>query len=151
MSSGVERFTLATIGLGIEITTHSQGTHTAQDAAAAVGAEVGAIVKSLVFMAGGRPLLVLASGPNRVDPLLIGQELDLVLVKADADEVKAHTGFSIGGVPPFGHPAPLRTIMDRDLFVFEQVWAAAGSSNAVFPISPQRLHEISGAEVLPIS
>lgn len=151
MSSGVERFAQATVGLGIEITTHAQGTHTAQEAAAAVGAEVGAIVKSLVFMAAGSPLLVLASGPNRVDPLLIGEELDLVLVKADADEVKTHTGFSIGGVPPFGHPTPLRTIMDKDLFVFEQLWAAAGSSNAVFQISPQRLQEISGAEVLPIS
>jgi prolyl-tRNA editing enzyme YbaK/EbsC (Cys-tRNA(Pro) deacylase) len=145
MAKGVERFRAATAGLGLSITTHSDSTHTAEEAAAAVGAAVGAIVKSLVFMVDDAPLLVLVSGPNRVDAGLIGLSVGAVLEKADANHVKTHTGFSIGGVPPFGHPGPVRTLMDEDLFAFDVVWAAAGSSTSVFSISPQRLQELSGA------
>lgn len=151
MVRGTDRFMAATAGLGLTITTHVESTHTAEEAAAAVGAPVGAIVKSLVFMAAGAPLLVLASGPNRVDPGLIGESLGLVLQKASAEEVKVHTGFSIGGVPPLGHPAPLRTVMDRDFFTFEVLWAAAGSSSSVFSLSPERLRELSGAEIMRIA
>lgn len=151
MSKGLERFRTATADLGLTITVHEESTHTAQDAADAVGAPVGAIVKSLVFVAEGQPLLVLASGPNRVDPEALGQRLGLELGKADADTVKLATGYSIGGVPPFGHPQALRTVMDEDFFAFKEVWAAAGSASAVFPISPERLVEISGATVVKVT
>lgn len=150
MAKGVDRFLAATAGLELEITTHSESTHTAEEAAAAVGTAVGAIVKSLVFMVEDSPLLVLVSGPNRLDPELIGNALGASLHKANADEVKAHTGFSIGGVPPFGHPSPVRTLMDEDFFAFDTVWAAAGSSTSVFPISPQRLQSLSQATVLRV-
>lgn len=151
MASGVDRFRAATAGIELDIRVHEESTHTAQEAADAVGAPVGAIVKSLVFMAQDEPLLVLVSGPNRVDPDTLGTALETVLGKADADMVKRHTGYSIGGVPPFGHPHPLRTIMDEDLMAFETVWAAAGSPSAVFPIDPERLRELAQAHVLPVS
>lgn len=145
MSKGVNRFRQATAGLNLEITIHEESTHTAQEAADAVGAPVGAIVKSLVFIANQEPLLVLASGVNRVNPEALGERLGMTLLKADADTVKAATGYSIGGVPPFGHPTVLRTVMDEDFFAFEELWAAAGSATAVFPIAPGRLQKISGA------
>jgi prolyl-tRNA editing enzyme YbaK/EbsC (Cys-tRNA(Pro) deacylase) len=150
VAKGLERFLAATAGLDLEITTHSESTHTAQEAAAAVGTTVGAIVKSLVFMVEDSPLLVLVSGPNRLDLELVGTALGLSLEKASADEVKLHTGFSIGGVPPFGHPAPVRTLMDEDFFGFDLVWAAAGTSTSVFPISPQRLQTLSQATVMRV-
>jgi prolyl-tRNA editing enzyme YbaK/EbsC (Cys-tRNA(Pro) deacylase) len=151
MSKGLARFQAATEGLGLTVTTHAHSTHAAEEAAAAVGAPVGAIVKSLVFKVDGNPLLVLASGPNRVDSALIGDALGIQVEKADADLVKTHTGYSIGGVPPFGHPTPLRTLMDEDFFAFDEVWAAAGSANSVFPISPTRLHELTSATVMAVS
>ena len=151
MSKGVERFLAATDGLNLDITIHQESTHTAQEAADAVGAPVAAIVKSLVFIADGEPLLVLASGPNRVNPEALGERLGVELGKADADAVKASTGYSIGGVPPFGHPSALRTVMDEDFFACTELWAAAGSASAVFPITPQRLQELSGAVVLKVT
>jgi prolyl-tRNA editing enzyme YbaK/EbsC (Cys-tRNA(Pro) deacylase) len=151
VSKGVERFTAATTELNLEITIHQESTHTAQEAADAVGAPVAAIVKSLVFIADGEPLLVLASGPNRVNPEALGERLGVELGKADADAVKASTGYSIGGVPPFGHPRSLRTVMDEDFFACATLWAAAGSASAVFPITPQRLQELSGALVVKVT
>jgi prolyl-tRNA editing enzyme YbaK/EbsC (Cys-tRNA(Pro) deacylase) len=108
-------------------------------------------VKSLVFVADGEPILVLASGPNRVNVDALGSALGVALGKADADFVKKATGYSIGGVPPFGHPAPLRTVMDEDFFLLETLWAAAGSPSAVFPMSPQRLQELSRASVMKVT
>lgn len=125
-------------------------THTAQEAAAAVGAPVGAIVKSLLFLVEDEPLLVLASGANRVDAALLSNQLGGTVTMADARTVKQHTGSSIGGVPPFAHPAALRTVMDEDLLAFDPVWAAAASANAVFAIAPERLAEISNATVLRV-
>lgn len=151
MATGVERFQAATSHLKLDIRVHEESTHTAQEAADAVGAPVGAIVKSLVFLAHDEPLLVLVSGPNRVDPEALGARLGKALGKADADSVKAHTGYSIGGVPPFGHPHPLWTVMDEDLMAFETVWAAAGSPSAVFPIAPERLRELAQARLLPVT
>lgn len=147
VSKGVQRFLGHTAGLELEVREMSESTHTAQEAADAVGAPVGAIVKSLVFMADGEPLLVLASGPNRVNVQALGERLGVTLEKADADQVKASTGYSIGGVPPFGHPNPIRCVMDRDFLALDELWAAAGSAQAVFPISPERLQELSGAVV----
>jgi prolyl-tRNA editing enzyme YbaK/EbsC (Cys-tRNA(Pro) deacylase) len=121
------------------------GTRTAVDAAAAVGCDVGAICKSLVFRVGDEPLLVIASGANRVD------EERFDAVKADAAFVREQTGFAIGGVPPYGHPRPLRTIVDEDLLGYETVWAAAGTPTAVFPIAPDELVRRTGATVQRVS
>jgi prolyl-tRNA editing enzyme YbaK/EbsC (Cys-tRNA(Pro) deacylase) len=121
------------------------GTRTAADAAAAIGCEVGAICKSLVFRVGDEPLLVIASGANRVDE----QRFDAV--KADASFVREHTGYAIGGVPPYGHARPLRTILDEDLLAYETVWAAAGSPTSVFPIAPDELVRRTGASVRRVS
>jgi prolyl-tRNA editing enzyme YbaK/EbsC (Cys-tRNA(Pro) deacylase) len=151
VAKGVERFRAQTLHLDLTIVEHTHSTHTAQEAADAVGAPVEAIVKSLVFIADDRPLLVLVSGPNRVNAEALGDRLGWVLHKADADVVKSATGFSIGGVPPFGHPQPLETVMDEDFFALEEVWAAAGSATAVFALSPQRLQELSHARVLPVT
>ena len=110
-----------------------QGTRTAADAAAAIGCEVGAICKSLVFRVGEEPLLVIASGANRVDEGRFGAE------KADAAFVRDQTGFAIGGVPPFGHLRAIETIVDEDLLAYATVWAAAGTPSSVFPIAPADL------------
>ncbi len=151
MSKGVTRFLEATAGLDLQVTEMDDSTHTAQEAADAVGAPVAAIVKSLVFLADGQPLLVLVSGPNRVDVDALGQRLDVTLTKADADTVKDATGYSIGGVPPFGHPNRLRCVMDEDFMVVEQLWAAAGSAKAVFPIAPEKLRELSQASLIQVT
>ncbi len=124
------------------------GTRTAADAAAAIGCEVGQIVKSLVFRAGhgGPVVLVLCSGSNTVDAER------LKLVKADADFVRQVTGFSIGGVPPWGWTTtPGQTIIDRDLLSYEQIWAAAGTPRSVFALSPSELVARTGGEVAAIA
>ena len=147
---GVARFLERTAGLNLDIREMSETTHTAAEAAAAVGAPVEAIVKSLVFALDGEPLLILVSGPHRVDTALVGEYVNGVLDKANAQMVKEASGYSIGGVPPFGHSTSLRCLMDEDLLALEKVWAAAGSSRAVFPISPQRLAELSSAEIVRV-
>ena len=148
--TGVARFLERTAGLDLEVREMSETTHTAAEAAKAVGAPVEAIVKSLVFALDGEPLLILVSGPNRVDTALVGEYVNGVLNKADAQMVKEASGYSIGGVPPFGHSTSLRCLMDEDLLALEMVWAAAGSARAVFPISPWRLAELSSAEIVRV-
>ena len=118
---------------------------TAPEAAAAVGVEVGAIVKSLVFRCGDEAVLALVSGANRADEARLEEEFGAPVARADADFARAATGFSIGGVPPLGHPAPLRTLVDEDLLGYEVVWAAAGTPHAVFPIEPAELAGSSAA------
>jgi prolyl-tRNA editing enzyme YbaK/EbsC (Cys-tRNA(Pro) deacylase) len=138
-------------GLAIEVHHFAEGTRTAQEAARAVGASLGQITKSMVFVADGKPVLVLTSGPNRVDAAKVAQHLGANQVRrASADEVRTATGFAIGGVPPFGHSQPLTVLFDRDLLQFETIWAAAGTPNAVFAIEPGRLAEASGAVVADI-
>ena len=156
-AAGVARFLAAVEPLGLhpEIREFDESTHTAAEAAAAIGCEVAAIVKSLVFEAtepGGTtaPLLVLASGPNRVDTAALGARLGIAIGKADANVVKAASGYSIGGVPPLGLLTPMRTICDETLLALPVVWAAAGSATAVFSIEPHELVRLGGAEVLPI-
>jgi len=106
----------------------------AADAAAALGVPVGAIVKSLIFAADGNPVLVLASGDHQVDTEAVARLLGAGQVRrADADLVRAASGFPIGGVPPLAHPEPLTTIVDRHLESFAVLWAAAGTPHAVFP------------------
>ena len=122
-----------------------EGTRTAQDAAAAIGCSVGQIVKSLVFLRDGEPILVLCSGANTVDAQRLG------LDKADANVVRRATGFAIGGVPPYGHPAPLETLVDEDLLGYDEIWAAAGTPRSVFPLTPGELVERTGGTVARVS
>lgn len=147
--SSIERFLREAerLGLSLEVREFPEGTRTAQDAARAIGCEVGQIVKSLVFLGGTEPFLALTSGPNRADTDRLSALLDGVPVRrADADEARAATGFAIGGTPPFGHPRRLRAFCDRDLLGYEEVWAAAGTPHAVFPVRPGDLLRVSGAE-----
>ena len=138
-------------GLDFEVRRFPQGTRTAEDAARAVGCEVGQIVKSLVFTVDRQPVLALVSGANRLDPARLSAAAGGEVGKADADLVRAATGYSIGAVPPFGHPSPLAAYMDRNLERYEVVWAAAGRPDAVFPISPARLAEYSRASVVELA
>ena len=142
-------------GVALDIHVFPEGTHTAEDAARAVGAEIGQIVKSLVFVAPGggghRPILCLVSGPNRVDLARLAAVVGEPDVRrATAVEAKELTGFTIGGIPPIGHVAGLRVIMDPDLGRFQTVWAAAGTPTAVFPVAPRTLQMLANAHVAPI-
>jgi prolyl-tRNA editing enzyme YbaK/EbsC (Cys-tRNA(Pro) deacylase) len=121
-----------------------EGTRTAEDAARAIGCSIGQIVKSLVFVAAGRPVVVLVSGANRLDPARLGSLAGEPVAKADADATRAATGYAIGGVPPFGHTQRLAIYVDRDLLGYDLIWAAAGRPDSVFAIMPTRLLEISG-------
>jgi len=135
-------------GLEIEVREFPEGTRTADDAARAIGVDVGQIVKSLVFMADGHPVLCLVSGLNRVDGARLAVLTGASQVRrAGADEVERATGFAIGGVPPLGHAHPLPVYCDRDLLAFDTVWAAAGSPRAVFSVEPQPLARACGATV----
>jgi prolyl-tRNA editing enzyme YbaK/EbsC (Cys-tRNA(Pro) deacylase) len=133
-------------GLAIEVRRFPEGTKTAGDAARAIGCEVAQIVKSLVFVADGEPFLALTSGANRADTARLAALTGAREVRrADAEEARAATGFGIGGTPPFGHPRPLRILVDRDLLAFDEVWAAAGTPDSVFPVSPDDLLRIARA------
>lgn len=133
-------------GLEVEIRRYPAGTHTAQDAARAIGCEVAQIVKSLVFLVSGDAVVVLVSGADRVDEAKLTTALAVPSVRrATANEVRARTGYVVGGVPPFGHAPATRVIVDRALLGYDVVWAAAGLPDAVFPIAPTELVRISGA------
>ena len=141
---------LADADAGLAVKQFPAGTRTATDAARAVGCEVGQIVKSLVFVAGGNPVVALVSGANRVDEKRLGAAAGDPVVKADAETARSATGYSIGGVPPFGHATEVPVFMDRDLLGYEVVWAAAGRPDSVFQIEPDRLRELSGATVVDL-
>ena len=123
------------LGLDVEIRELSDSTRTAQEAADAVDAELGQIVKSLVFMDGGGALLCLCAGDRRVDAAKLGDGVR----QAKGDEVRAATGFAIGGVPPLGHERPVRTVVDESLRRFETLWCAGGTPHAVFPVETESL------------
>lgn len=129
----------------------AETTATAADAAAALGIPVGEIVKSLVFMSGDRAVVVLTSGPNRVDVQKLERLTGEKVARANADQVRQATSFAIGGVPPFGFPEPLMTYFDADLLQYPEVWAAAGTPNSVFPIDPRDLVRICAAEVVDVA
>ena len=155
--ASVERVVAAAARKGVElhIVVFGESTHTAADAARAVGAEIGQIVKSLVFVSAGdngmEPCLALVSGANTVDVARLAAVLgEPRMRRATADEARALTGFAIGGIPPFGHQRPLRTVMDPDLGRFETVWAAAGTASAVFAVPPATLRMLANATVAPI-
>jgi prolyl-tRNA editing enzyme YbaK/EbsC (Cys-tRNA(Pro) deacylase) len=137
-------------GLQVEVREFPEGTRTAQDAAAAVGVEVGQIVKSLAFDVDGEIVLALVSGSNRLDESQLAVAAGApngTVRRANADAVRAATGFAIGGVPPFGHAAPLRTFVDDDLLRYDEVWAAAGTPRHVFAIEPNELVRAAGGTV----
>jgi prolyl-tRNA editing enzyme YbaK/EbsC (Cys-tRNA(Pro) deacylase) len=135
------------LGLDVEVQEFPAGTRTADDAARAVGTNVDQIVKSLVFVADGDPVLALVSGGNRLDPAKLARAIGADQVeRADPDTVREATGFPIGGVPPFGHPSLLRCLLDRDLLAHDVVWAAAGTPTHVFAMAPRTLVEVTAAE-----
>jgi len=143
-------------GVELEVTFFEQSTHTAEEAARAVGATIGQIVKSIVFVSdsidGPEPYLVLVSGANTVDEALLSAVLTGPrLRRSTAEEARTMTGFSIGGIPPFGHRRPIRTVMDPDLSRYNVVWAAAGTPNAVFPVAPATLRVLANAVVTAVS
>lgn len=131
----------------VQVKEFPAGTRTAVDAASAVGCELGQIVKSLVFVAAGKPVVALVSGINRLDERKLGAVAGEPVTKADAAIARTATGYSIGGVPPFGHATEVPVYMDRDLLGYPVVWAAAGRPDSVFEIDPARLRELSRAEV----
>ena len=146
-------------GVSIEIVTFDESTHTAQEAAAAIGVELGQIVKSLVFVApldlarddaGTEPFIALVRGTDRVD---IGRLAAVVgktrVRRANAEEAAEASGYSIGGIPPFGHRQRISVVMDPALDAYPEVWAAAGTANAVFAIAPATLALLSDALVAP--
>jgi len=126
---------LQALGLEAEVRELADSTRTAQEAADAVGVELGQIVKSLVFVAADRPVLCLCAGDRRVDVAKLGEGVR----QAKADEVRSATGFAIGGVPPLGHDQPLRTVVDASLRRYQTVWCAGGTANAVFPVEVEAL------------
>ncbi len=142
---------LATAGVEAEVRAYADSTRTAEEAAAAVGASVGQIVKSLVFLAGGRPVLALVSGANRLDTAKLAQIAGAKISRADADTVRAATGYAIGGVPPVGLATPLPVYCDRDLTQYSEVWAAAGTPHTVFSIAPETLARITNSQVVDLA
>lgn len=144
-------------GVTLEVTVFDQSTHTAEEAATALGAELGQIVKSLVFVApadggGLEPIVCLVAGHNRVDlARLAAVSGERDVRRATAREANELTGFTIGGIPPIGHAGAVRVIMDPDLGRYQTVWAAAGLPTAVFPVPPATLRTLANAVVAPIT
>lgn len=139
-------------GFSLQVIELPGSTRTALEAAQAVGCEVGQIVKSLVFKGkrSNKPILVVASGANRVNENRIEALIGEPLGKADADFVRQQTGFVIGGVPPVGHIQPLETYIDEDLLQYNRVWAAAGTPHAIFELNPADLPALTGGMVTSI-
>jgi prolyl-tRNA editing enzyme YbaK/EbsC (Cys-tRNA(Pro) deacylase) len=144
---------LRAAGISTHIVELPRSARTAVEAASAIGCRVEQIAKSIVFRRtdSDRPVLVIASGPNRVDEKLVSSHLGAGIVKADADFVRSSTGFAIGGVPPLGHDTPIETLIDQDLLAFDVLWTAAGTPNAVFSIAPGQLVGATGARVLAVA
>ncbi|MDG2352366.1 MAG: YbaK/EbsC family protein [Acidimicrobiales bacterium] len=138
-------------GLDVEVQRYPDGTRTAADAAAAVGCKIDQIVKSLVFMADVRPILILCSGARRVDEEKLAEYIGTEIRIAGASEVRAATGYAIGGTPPLGHTVPLKTVVDPHLMEFEEIWAAAGTPDSVFPIQPKELVKATSGAVVAVT
>lgn len=141
----------ANLGLSIEVAEFPDGTRTAEDAARAIGVTVGQIAKSLVFAVDGEVVLAVVSGSNRLDEAKLAAAAGGTrCAKVDADATRAATGFPIGGVPPFGHTSALRVFVDPDLLHYDEVWAAAGTGQAVFRVAPHQLVEAAGGAVVDL-
>jgi prolyl-tRNA editing enzyme YbaK/EbsC (Cys-tRNA(Pro) deacylase) len=143
---------LTALGLPCQVVELPASTRTAQEAAQAIGCTVAQIVKSLIFRGTrtGKPILVLASGVNRVNEKRLSEMTGEPIGKADADFVRQHTGFAIGGVPPVGYPTPIETYIDADLLQYQEIWAAAGTPRAVFRLIPQDLQKMNHGSIVSI-
>ena len=139
---------LAAAGFAHQIVEFTQTTRSSAEAAAAIGCEVGDIAKSILFRAAdsGQPVMVIASGTNRIDERKVASLLGEKLKKADPDFVRGATGYAIGGVPPLGHASKIRIFLDQDLRKRPRIWAAAGTPNAVFPLSFDDLIRMTAGE-----
>lgn len=139
-------------GFELNVVELSDSTRTAQEAANTIGCTVSQIAKSLIFKgkASQKPILIIASGTNRVNEKVIKEHIGEKLQKADADFVLEHTGFAIGGIPPIGHKDSIITLIDEDLLQYDEIWAAAGTPNAVFKLTPKILVEITKGDVISI-
>lgn len=145
---------LRKFGINSAIKVFTETTRTAEDAAKAINCEVAQIVKSLIFKTANsnKPVLILVSGPNRVNEKIIEEHLNEPLVKADANFVRDVTGFAIGGVSPVGHKTKIELIfIDEDLLKFNDIWAAAGTPNSVFNINSQDLLKVTAGQKIQLS
>jgi len=135
-------------GLDGQVVEFEQPTRTSADAAAAIGCAVSEIAKSIVFRGetSGQAVIVVASGDNRVSEAKVAAKVGEPLARADADFVRAATGYVIGGVAPIGHAQPVKLLLDEDLRRFETVWAAGGTPFSVFPLRPDQLRSLTGAD-----
>ena len=143
---------LIKLGLTLQVVELPDSTRSAAEAAEAIGCSVGQIAKSLIFKTRKReePVLVIASGPNRVDEKKIATLVGEMITKADADFVRQNTGFAIGGVAPIGHNQPIRAFIDEDLLIFDEIWAAAGTPNAVFCLTGDDLVRATDGQVVRV-
>jgi Cys-tRNA(Pro) deacylase len=143
---------LNAIGMPLEVVELPTSTRTSVEAAQAIGCQVGQIAKTIVFQAqqSHRPILVVASGTNRVNEQLLAEYVGEPIGKADADFVRLRTGYVIGGVPPIGHAEPLPIFIDQDLLQYDDIWAAAGSPHAVFRLSPADLLHMTGGKIIKV-
>ncbi len=143
---------IKSLGFDYIVIEHAESTRTAQEAAERAGCELGQIVKSLIFKGKStdKPILVLTSGANRVDEKRISQYAGEAITRADADFVRAVTGFAIGGVPPVGHLYKMETYLDEDFLQYPTVWAAAGTPNAIFELKTSDLQKMTGARVVRV-
>lgn len=143
---------LRSLGYDYTVVEHAESTRTAQEAADRAGCELGQIVKSLIFQGkdSGKPILVLTSGANRVDEKRISEYAGERIVRADADFVRAATGFAIGGIPPIAHAQPIETYIDEDFLPFATVWAAAGTPNAIFELKTEDLQKMTDGKVVRV-
>ena len=151
LSSSAQKVQQALAGFGLDCRVKELGetTRTAVDAALAVGCDVGQIVKSLVFRGktSGAGIFVVASGANRVNEKLLAALVGEKIDKADADFAREQTGFAIGGIPPVGHAVQLQTFIDEDLLQYQELWAAAGTPNALFSLTPEQLCLMTSGKV----
>lgn len=145
--------TLQTLGYQVQVLELAESTRTAKEAAQAIGCQVAQIVKSLIFKTKDthKPILVVASGSNRVNEKRLGELVGEPIERANPDFVRQHTGYAVGGVAPVGHPEPLTTFIDQDLLKYEQIWAAAGTPFAVFQLTPQELQGMTQGQVVAIA
>jgi len=143
---------LKSLGYDYTVIEHAESTRTAQEAADRAGCELGQIVKSLIFRGkdSGKPILVLTSGANRVDEKRISEYAGESITRPDADFVRAATGFAIGGVPPIGHPEKMGTYLDEDFMQYQTIWAAAGTSNAIFELKADDLQKMTDGKVVRV-
>ncbi len=143
---------LTSLGFDCEVIEFQESTRTAQEAADRAGCTLGQITKSLIFKGRttGKPILVLTSGANRVDEKLINEYAGEPIGRADADFVRSVTGFAIGGVPPLGHAQKMETYLDQDLLQFKTIWAAAGTPNAIFELTPAALQKMTDGKVVKV-